>query len=445
MSSLLNIPNEVLDEIVSSLDALDVSNLLLTCRTLSIRVEPAMRRHAIAWKDCHPALHWAALKGHLPLVRYLLTLVPVDDFNDNGDTALHHAANSCHVLITELLLRHGADVSRVNHMGCTPLIIACQQSFRRRELIPGTIGMLLAHYTLFPPEALYKLPKDTIQQDSLRVARVLLDGGASPDEEMVDGEPLIVMAAWEASGVEVIELLMDYDVDIDATNDRSTTALMAAARNGHLAIVKLLVENGANLNLVDRSGDSALENACRGDHNHVFEYLVGCEGLDINREGNCSTTPMQLAVTYGYDTALKILLRRGAATDHVDRSGSSLFHSAILHELEDIVETLLENGEDLEMEDALGRTPLILAIEVQNLEMVTRLLDYWPDLVESQTECFAMLRAACARQSWRSLELLLSLGIDINTVDENGLTVMGHEELRGGSDIIGILASYGAE
>ncbi|WP_245273458.1 ankyrin repeat domain-containing protein [Mesorhizobium sp. WSM3224] len=53
------------------------------------------------------------------------------------------------------------------------------------------------------------------------------------------------------------------------------TALIEAARNGHLDAVKLLVEHGADVNAADKTGrNSALIEAIKGRHFAVAEYLL---------------------------------------------------------------------------------------------------------------------------------------------------------------------------
>ena len=42
----------------------------------------------------------------------------------------------------------------------------------------------------------------------------------------------------------ILEKIFAGSVDIDVTNDRGWTALMFAARNGHVPIISLLIEKG---------------------------------------------------------------------------------------------------------------------------------------------------------------------------------------------------------
>lgn len=125
MPNLLTIPNEILDEIVSNLDALATSYLLLSCRSLATLVKPAMLLHAVAPKCNEPALHWASRKAHLPLIQFLLIRFPVDLEKDDRSTPLQAASWSCsNNLAVEYLLLHGQPST-------TPTVSGSQHSTTR--------------------------------------------------------------------------------------------------------------------------------------------------------------------------------------------------------------------------------------------------------------------------------------------------------------------------
>ena len=73
------------------------------------------------------------------------------------------------------------------------------------------------------------------------------------------------------------------EIDIDARADYyGRTALIEAARNGHLGIVRLLVEHGADVNLADKTGrNSALIEAIKGRHYEVAEYLLASRKVNF--------------------------------------------------------------------------------------------------------------------------------------------------------------------
>jgi len=62
--------------------------------------------------------------------------------------------------------------------------------------------------------------------------------------------------------------------DIDTTDNSGTTALMAAAQNDHLEVVRELLAQGADVNAKTNKGTTALRVASKNRHNKVRELLV---------------------------------------------------------------------------------------------------------------------------------------------------------------------------
>ncbi|KAL8615929.1 hypothetical protein ACOMHN_034605 [Nucella lapillus] len=77
-----------------------------------------------------------------------------------------------------------------------------------------------------------------------------------------------------ASGkVEEVKSLLGGAVAKDARNERGWTALMFAARNGHLPVIQALLEKGCDVNLMNASGQTALDIASFWNHADSATYL----------------------------------------------------------------------------------------------------------------------------------------------------------------------------
>lgn len=79
----------------------------------------------------------------------------------------------------------------------------------------------------------------------LSIAELVLQSGADPDRYGANGEPPIIIAA-RASGIDMIRLLLAYDVDFEATDLTGRSALSIAREQRSQAIVDLLLEAGAS-------------------------------------------------------------------------------------------------------------------------------------------------------------------------------------------------------
>lgn len=108
--SLLCFPNELLLIVAENLDTKDLNSLLKTCRHLAALLTPLLRKIAFQDKDGTTALHWAAAKGHGPLVTLLLENgAAIDGQDTSGRAPLQCAVEGGHVETVRLLLDHGAE------------------------------------------------------------------------------------------------------------------------------------------------------------------------------------------------------------------------------------------------------------------------------------------------------------------------------------------------
>ena len=82
--------------------------------------------------------------------------------------------------------------------------------------------------------------------------KMLLEAGADPNSLSTTAWPLSNAAG--RGFAEVVELLLDYEADVDAVDEEGGTALADAVAAGHLAVVKLLLEAGANARQKDNQG-----------------------------------------------------------------------------------------------------------------------------------------------------------------------------------------------
>jgi ankyrin repeat protein len=82
------------------------------------------------------------------------------------------------------------------------------------------------------------------------------------------------MWAVEGGKVNVVTILLEYNVDINIENNDGMTALHWAAQKGDLVVLKLLVEKGAKVDSTDKNGNTPLDLAEIYEHKEIMEYLI---------------------------------------------------------------------------------------------------------------------------------------------------------------------------
>jgi ankyrin repeat protein len=159
--------------------------------------------------------------------------------DEHGTTALHFAAGRGHLEIVRLLLERGADPNAVNSVGYTPLMSAARNSRRDAAAALLATGKVdpnqedSAGFTALILAANYADPA-TVQ--------LLLDHGGNAAFRSSRGWTVLSCAVLNPEpGVgDIIGLLLDAGADIDARDADGTTALEEAERRGRIAAATAL-------------------------------------------------------------------------------------------------------------------------------------------------------------------------------------------------------------
>lgn len=121
-----------------------------------------------------------------------------------------------------------------------------RQQWARKEL--ETRGKELSSYTLL----------EAVEEGDPVTMGLFLESGYSPDFTDKKGVPLLCLAIRK-NHPSVVRELVDRGADLNLqSRDRGNTALMDAAAEGHLEMVKLLLDHGAQVDAVSKSGQTAL-------------------------------------------------------------------------------------------------------------------------------------------------------------------------------------------
>lgn len=131
----------------------------------------------------------------------------------------------------------------------------------------------------------------------------------------------------------VTELLKTVNPDCVFRGDgEPRSPLVAAARNGYLAIVKLLLTANANIEYHAKGDESPLIAASKAGHIETVKYIIS-QGADINAQIDSDGTALIAAVKNGHFEVAKVLLEKGADPD-LASSGDEfpMYHARIMND-----------------------------------------------------------------------------------------------------------------
>lgn len=350
------------------------------------------------------ALHIAADQGLTEAVAILSTRgadlnVPREE---DSRTPLHIAVNEGHVDVVEALLESGAKVNTPDVDGWLPLHVAAY--YGAAEIA----GMLLSHGA--------KVNAVTSKgQTALHIA-----------VEMAENTWLNRDADYQLT----VKLLLGAGADVNARDGYGQSPIHVAAKNLDLPTMAVLLDHGAAVEepmepdgrmpihiAAARAGQLA-QDACE---------LLLARGAGIDAASKDGRTPLLSAVESNCPSMIKWLIGRGADPRRLcGSSGWGAAHLAVRLGLESCLLALLQQDEGLKsLEDSQGFTPLATAAEVGNEEIAQLLIDRGVDVNQQgspQKRRITALMVATYHKQEAMMQLLLDNGADVNLQDANGHT-----------------------
>ncbi|XP_048339546.1 protein TANC1 isoform X1 [Sphaerodactylus townsendi] len=225
------------------------------------------------------ALTASSSMGHCQVVRFLIRMEkePKIDINETdtlwGETALTAATGRGKLDMCELLLEHGALVTRNNRRGIPPLFCA-------------------------------------VRQGHWQIAKLLLEHGADVNLSDKQGRTPLMVASCEGH-LSTVEFLISKGADIALLDKEGLTALSWACLKGHKNVVQYLVEKNATVDQTDKNGRTPLDLAAFYGDSDIVQYLVD-KGAVIEHVDNSGMRPLDRAIGCRNTSVVVMLLRKGA-------------------------------------------------------------------------------------------------------------------------------------
>ena len=193
---------------------------------------------------------------------------------------------------------------------------------------------------------------DEEEQEIRRIQAIIKDSPDLINAAGKDRTPLHVAAA--EGKLSVVRFLLDNGAKPDLmTTDSQGPALLLAAENGHKAVVELLLARGADPNIKD---GAALQAAAANGFMAIVDVLLANKA-DINRQGG-SGTALHRAVYMKRGAIAERLLKSGVNADALSRAGETPLHIAAQRADAEMIKLLLSFKADINAKDRGDAPPL---------------------------------------------------------------------------------------
>lgn len=191
-------------------------------------------------------------------------------------------------------------------------------------------------------------------------------------------EGSLTCIAARRQNLEMLQLLIQYGVDINRSDKRSQTsknrtALQEATKKGWLEGVELILNSGANIDFCEENDVTALHLACRlGFEDIVFLLLK-------NKADPCGSKKSTTSPLHETSSAkiMQMLLEAGASVNQKDKNKCTPLHLQVYFGRSELVEILLKAGANINAFDKKGRTPIFLLGSKGNVIETFNVLKKW--------------------------------------------------------------------
>ena len=214
------------------------------------------------------------------------------------------------------------------------------------------------------------------QNGHSHIAKVLLSAGADIELEDDDGDRAVHHAAFGNASA-VMEILATAGADLNARNKRRQTGLHISVNKGHVDSVRSLLQHGCHSSLQDSEGDTPLHDAISKNRDDMTSLLLK-HGADISLSNNAGFNCVQHASLRGNLSSLQLMLlniSRPWIVDEKKDDGYTALHLACLNNHIKVVKCLVEFGKaNPDLLNVNQQSALHLAVERRHEDIVETLV-----------------------------------------------------------------------
>jgi len=269
--------------------------------------------------------------------------------------------------------------------------------------------------------------------------RFLLENGFDINHKNSSNRTILQDVALEGN-FKIFSILMSYHPNYDDIDSYGRTVLFDAVEGGSVLIVKELVNNMRNIDVKDENNETALFNAVLKDNPKIAQTLI-LFGVNLDILDSHGRNVLYNTVLLGTENieTLKLMIDKKININQVDINGEN-----ILDELLYILDLqLLKPKKILQLE---GNYSLIKK-DTNYLDLARILIENGLDINKMDEYGITSLSKEVEKKKYEHVEFLINCGADINNKNINGKTLLFNEVMKGNSNykMIKFLVEHGAD
>lgn len=230
------------------------------------------------------------------------------------------------------------------------------------------------------------------ERDDRATVERMLRQGADLNAKDLFGTTALIRAAMQGH-VEMMRWLLDHGANINGRDGEGRAALHQALQYKQVKAAQLLIERGADVNVVASPDLSTTVTVGSGSfvrshtvyvatlNNTTTSYTISGNGNIVVTGGNLkgspySASPLMIAAEQGLTDCIRQMLARGANVNWQNGAGTTALLEAVRNGRKNAATLLIEAGADVNVMDTNKQTPLLAALENGNYAIALLLLGH---------------------------------------------------------------------
>ncbi|XP_027509666.1 ankyrin repeat and EF-hand domain-containing protein 1 isoform X1 [Corapipo altera] len=342
-------------------------------------------------KEGYSAFHLASMKNDIEMCRFLLEQGAHPNVHDTmGRTPAMRAAELGHEVVLELLAKADADMTAVDNEG-KGILFYCLLPTRRHSHclhIALKYGADVNNCTTEGRSVLLQACEQAHEIKEMCLA--FLERGASPHaRDPATGRTAVMEAAREGA-VEVVRALLTRGADVNLFDFERHSAAHFAAKGGFFEILKSISAYNGDLKLIAMNGNTPLHYAAEGGFADCCKY-IGQRGCDPTWRNLLHLTPREAAKNGGFKAAVTVLrkIEKGFKKNLSPEEEASAWHLKLYDWSLEHEDSLRKEFEALLQEDGMvTRADFVSVIQKQwsfvgaeEIENIAKMHEVQPDRI----------------------------------------------------------------